>query len=108
MRTHASLRFLWPLLLVFLPVWLAGLLGLPPWTEPVWNPLSIAALWPAGISALFAYSPAFAVGGLLSLGLCLYWFLRWGDMLYAVLLFFAAFLIGPTWELPVRLWHAYF
>lgn len=106
MHAHALLSWLWPLLLVFLPTWAANaFLPAPAGASLLWNPLDILTAWPPAIHALFAYSASFACGCLLMLAICLFWWLRFGGGIYALLLFCASFMTGPTWTVFVRLWH---
>ena len=60
MHAHALLRWLWPLLLVFLPTWAANaFLPAPAGAPLLWNPLDILTAWPPAIHALLAYSASF-------------------------------------------------
>ncbi len=104
MKVFLFLRWVWPLLLIFLPVWLCNFL-LPDGADAVWNPVTIAQSWTDAVPELFGYSPAFCCGALFTMGVCLYWFIRWPCLLYAVLLFFAYAMAGPSWKTLVRMWN---
>ena len=94
----------WPLALVFVPVWLGNLFLSG--ENLLWNPIAIALAWPEGLAQLFAYSASLCTGAVFTLGLCLYWYVRWPSPLYAILLFFAATMASPAWVVVARLWHA--
>ena len=98
------LILLWPLALVFVPVWLGNLFLSG--ENLLWNPIAIALAWPEGLAQLFAYSASLCTGAVFTLGLCLYWYVRWPSPLYAILLFFAATMASPAWVVVARLWHA--
>lgn len=98
------LILLWPLALVFVPVWLGNLFLSG--ENLLWNPIAIALAWPEGLAQLFAYSASLCTGAVFTLGLCLYWYVRWPSPLYAILVFFAATMASPAWVVVARLWHA--
>ncbi len=102
------LLVLWPLVLVFLPVWVGNLflLSMSSRTDLLWNPVSIALAWPGSLSELFAYSAAFGAGAVFTLALCLFWYVRWPSLFYAVLLFFAAAMASPAWKVIATMWYA--
>lgn len=99
------LCLLWPLVLVFLPVW-CGNLFLLSREDLLWNPVAIALAWPGSLAELFAYSAGFGAGALVTLVLCLYWYVRWPSLFYGVLLFFAAAMASPAWKVIATLWYA--
>lgn len=98
------LAILWPVLLVFLPTWLANLTaGASAHVE--WNPVAIALAWPSSLESLFDYSASFCIGAVVTLALCLWWYVRHPSVFYGALLFFAACMASPSWVVVVRLWH---
>ncbi len=98
------LLLLWPVALVFVPVWLGNLFLSG--DDLLWNPVAIALAWPHSLVQLFDYSASLCIGAVFTLALCLYWYVRWPSILYAVLLFFAATMASPAWVVVARLWYA--
>lgn len=95
---------LWPVLLIFLPTWLCNLIR-PSGRPTVWNPLDIVLLWRQSVLGLYAYSVSYGIGVIVVVAICLWWWLRHGGFFYGMLLFFAAFMAGPTWGILLNLWH---
>ncbi|MDO5537911.1 MAG: hypothetical protein Q4F72_10340 [Desulfovibrionaceae bacterium] len=105
-KTSSTLfAVLWPVLMIFVPTWAANAILPPAQAAPVWNPLDIALQWLTSVPELFSYSPTFCCGALFTLGLCLYWQVRYPSAFFAALLFFASAMAGPSWTAVARLWH---